>query len=145
MSEDSTTVHFTFAAPKIGVGSKKNQYPTLNNIRYWYRWYRRDIKERLMKELLSWHVTKHEKKPYRYGHIVTRIHRDTAKRIDPDAFSYMYKWLYDMFVDLGYAIDDDQFVLTLLPAKYNSEKATKETMIEVKAVFSNEKTNWEIE
>ena len=144
MSRTPTTVHFTFAPPKIGAGSKRNQYATLNNIRYWYRWYRKDIKKRLMDELLSWHVGKHDEDPYRYGHIVTRIHRDSSKRIDPDAFSYIYKWLYDLFVNLGYAVDDDQFVLTLLPAEYNSEKATLETMIEVKAVFSDEKPDWEI-
>jgi len=131
-------LHFLFPAPKIPTGTRKNHLATLNNIQFWYRWNKTQIKSTLQAMLRDHHIPLANDRPYRYGKIVYRIHRENTRIIDSDAFGFTNKWVQDLFVIQGYLSDDDQVMVILLPAFYESDQANDETLIEVTATFADE-------
>jgi len=132
------TISFIFPPPKIPSGKRKGHLATMNNVQYWLRYNRTAIKNELIETLESWHIAESTEPPYKYGQISYRIHRDSKRKIDADAFGFTNKWVQDLFVRKGYLVDDDQVVVILLPAIINSERAIAETMIEVIASFADE-------
>jgi hypothetical protein len=127
---------FTIPFPKIGVGKKKNQLATVNNIPYFYRFHKTRIKNGVKTRLKDWLLPKNEGKVYREGLVEFRLYRPSKKRLDADAGSgTVYKWIVDTLVEQGYFEDDDQITFVLKPVIVETHRV--ETDIEVK-VFIDE-------
>jgi len=126
-------LEFTFPPPKIGVGKAKNQYATNNNVSVWYRFQKAKIKNAFKENLKGWYVPVAEKK-FRKATVTFKIMRDSARKIDADAFGISaYKWLIDLIVEQGHLVDDDMVRIIQEPVILNS--SVNETQIYCKVEF----------
>jgi len=78
------------------------------------------IKNTFKENLREWYIPVAEKK-YRKATVTFQIKRDSARKIDADAFGISaYKWFIDLLVEQGYLIDDDMVRVIQEPVALNS-------------------------
>jgi len=123
-------LEFTCALPKIGVGKHKNEYVLMNNASVWLRFYKPKIMSAFKERITSWSIPISTLKS-KSGRIEYQLYRPNKKRLDSDAPSYVYKWIMDTLVDLGYFIDDNDITLVLKPVIVEKDRVETEVRVTV--------------